>query len=199
MTTVGHTAKSADRESAFRSGFGVFAECLLTGVWMTVAALPLLTLPAALAAGAAHLRRHLADEPATWREFTADLRAAARRGWLVGLAALAALALLWVDLAAVRAGLPGGPAVAAVGVLAVLAAAVATLRAAVCWRPGSPWRALLADAGRRTLLDPAGSLLLVCGAGVVAVSAWLTPPLAAPALGIVVAAAMAAERRRTPH
>ncbi|WP_231626698.1 hypothetical protein [Streptomyces apocyni] len=193
------TVQSADQQSAFRAGFGVFAECLLTGVWVALAALPLLTLPAALAAGAAHLRRHLADEPATWREFTADLRDAARCGWLVGLAALAALGLLWVDLTVVRAGLPGGPVVAAVGVLAVLGAAVATLRAAVRWRPGSAWRPLLADAGQRTLLDPAGSLLLVCGLGVVAASAWLALPLAGPALGIVVAAALAVEWRHAPH
>ncbi|MFI9583284.1 hypothetical protein ACIHCQ_15845 [Streptomyces sp. NPDC052236] len=183
----------------FLERFGVFAECLLTGVWIAVAALPLVTLPAAVAAGAAHLRRHLAQEPSGRREFTADLRAAVRRGWLVGLAGWAALALLWGDLTVVRAGLPGGRFVGAVGVLAFLGLVVAGLRAAVRWRPGSSWRELLPAAVRRTVRDPAGSLALVCGIAVVAASAWFAAPLAAPALGVVVAAALAVERRYDEH
>ena len=57
-----------------RERFALFAECLLTGVWIALAALPLVTYPAALAAGARHLRRHLAHERGGWREFTADFR-----------------------------------------------------------------------------------------------------------------------------
>lgn len=179
----------------FRHRFSVFAECLLTGVWITLASLPLLTLPAALAAGAAHLRRWTGHEAGGWREFTADLRDAARRGWLVGLALLAALALLRVDLAIVRAGLPGGRAVGAIGVLAALALAVTVLRACTAWRPGASWRTLLTSAARRTLRDPAGSLLVICGLAVIAASARLATPLAAPALGMLVAATLAAESR----
>ncbi|MFC7303742.1 hypothetical protein ACFQVC_05880 [Streptomyces monticola] len=184
----------------FGERFGVFAECLLTGVWIALAALPLVTLPAALAAGAGHLRRDLAHERGGWRQFTSDLRAAARRGWLVGLGSLGALAVLWVDLTVIRAGvLPGGPFVGAVGVLATLGALVAVVRAAVCWRPGGSWRALLASAGRRTVRDPAGSLVVICGFAVVAASAWFSVPLAAPALGMVTAAALAVERRQPQH
>ncbi|MGW7084377.1 hypothetical protein ACWGH2_12870 [Streptomyces sp. NPDC054871] len=175
--------------------FGTFAECLLTGVWIAVAALPLLTLPAAFAAGARHLDRHLSHEPGGWREFAADLRSAIRHGWLVGLAGWVALALVLADLAFVRAGLPGGPLVGAVGVLALFALVVAGLRAAVNWRPGASWRALLRGAAPRTLRDPAGSLVIVCGFAVVAASAWFALPLAAPALGMVAAAALAVERR----
>ncbi|MFG3497410.1 hypothetical protein [Streptomyces sp. NPDC047928] len=190
------TAPARRGESAGLARFGVFAECLLTGVWIAVAALPLVTLPAAVAAGAAHLRRHLAHEPCGVREFAADVRDAARRGWLVGAAGWAALALVWADLAVVRAGgLPGGRLVGAVGVLALLGLVVAGLRAAVAWRPGASWRVLLGAAARRTVRDPAGSLLLVCGFGVVAASAWLAPPLAAPVLGVVTAAALAVESR----
>lgn len=36
--------------------FALFSECLLTGVWIAVAALPLVTFPAAFAAGTRHLR-----------------------------------------------------------------------------------------------------------------------------------------------
>ncbi|NEC52658.1 hypothetical protein G3I18_29515, partial [Actinospica acidiphila] len=78
--------------------FALFAECLLTGVWIALAALPLVTYPAALAAGTRHLRRHLAHEPGGWREFAADFRSAVRGGWLVGLAGWAAVAVVWTDL-----------------------------------------------------------------------------------------------------
>ncbi|MFD7319480.1 hypothetical protein ACFV9D_00060 [Streptomyces sp. NPDC059875] len=175
--------------------FGVFAECLLVGVWIAVASVPVVTLPAALAAGAAHLRRWTGEEEGGWREFVADFRRAVRRGWAVGVGGLAALALLRADIAIVRAGLPGGPFVGAVGVLAMLALVVTCLRACTAWRPGSSWRALLSAAGRRTVRDPAGSLLIVCGFAVIAASAWFAAPLAAPALGMVVAATLAVERR----
>ncbi|WP_137991762.1 hypothetical protein [Streptomyces vilmorinianum] len=178
-----------------RARFGVFAECLLVGVWIAVASVPVVTLPAALAAGAAHLRRWTGEVEGGWREFAADLRSAARRGWLVGLAGLAALALLWTDLAIVRAGLPGGRFAGTVGVLAALALTVTVLRACTAWCPGASWRVLLKAAARRTLGDPAGSLLVVCGLAVIAVSAWFAAPLAAPALGMLVAATLAAERR----
>lgn len=188
--------KSRDSgRSVFTDRFGAFAECLLTGVWIALAALPLVTLPAAFAAGSRHLSRHLAHETSGWREFTADLRAAVRRGWLVGLAGWAALALLLADIAFVRAGLPGGAFVGAVGVVAFFVLVVAGLRAAARWSPGSSWRALLTGAVRRTLRDPAGSLVIVCGFAVVAASAWFALPLAAPALGMVAAAALAVERR----
>ncbi|MFF8609823.1 hypothetical protein ACF06X_28295 [Streptomyces sp. NPDC015346] len=175
--------------------FGVFAECLLVGIWITLASLPLVTLPAALAAGAAHLRRWTGDEEGGLRAFTADLRSAARRGWLVGVAVWAALALVWLDLAIVRAGLPGGRTVGALGVLAAIGLVVTVLRACAAWRPGSSWRSLLAAAARRTVRDPAGSLLVVCGFAVIAASAWFAVPLAAPALGVAMAATLAVERR----
>ncbi|MFP3989869.1 hypothetical protein U9R90_20835 [Streptomyces sp. E11-3] len=202
------------RESAFMERFGTFAECLLTGVWIAVAALPLVTAPAAFAAGARHLRRHLGhlddlgqpghpghlgQESTGWRQFTADLRAALRTGWAVGLAAWAALGLLWLDLAAVRAGLPGGAFVGAVGIGALLGLVVAVLRAAARWMPGDSWRALLAVAARHTVLDPAGSFLLIGGIAVVAASAWFSLPLAAPVLGALAAAAVAVEERRRSH
>ncbi|MFC7816839.1 MULTISPECIES: hypothetical protein [unclassified Streptomyces] len=183
------------RESRFGEGFALFAECLLTGVWIAVASLPLVTYPAAFAAGARHLGRRLAHERGGWREFTADFRSAARRGWLVGVAGWAALAAVWVDVQAVRSGLPGGPFVGAVGVLALIAATVAGLRAAATWHPGASWRALLARAGRRTVLDPAGSFLIVGGLAVVVCSAWFSAPLAVAVLGAVAAAAVAVEER----
>ncbi|MFD5544061.1 hypothetical protein ACFWIJ_41255, partial [Streptomyces sp. NPDC127079] len=113
--------------------FGVFAECLLTGVWIAVASLGVVTWPAAFAAGARHLRRRTGQVGGGWREFVSDFRAALPGGLLVGLAGWAVLAVAWVDVRAVRAGLPGGPPVGAVGLFAVIGLAVAGLRAAAVW------------------------------------------------------------------
>ncbi|MFE6285364.1 hypothetical protein [Streptomyces sp. NPDC057877] len=188
-------ARTGRGESFFGERFAVFAEALLTGVWITVACLGVVTYPAAFAAGARHLRRRTSHEAGGLREFVADFRAAVRRGWAVGLAGWAVAVAVWVDVLAARAGLPGGPLVGAVGILALIGVAVALLRAAAVWTPDAVWRALLADAGRRTVLDPAGSFLVVCGLGVVVLSASFVPPLAVPVLGAVAAAAVAVEER----
>ncbi|MGC0404743.1 hypothetical protein RKD27_007387 [Streptomyces sp. SAI-126] len=175
--------------------FALFAETLLTGVWIAVACLGVVTYPAAFAAGARHLRRRTSHEGGGWREFVVDFRTAVRRGWLVGVAGWVAAAAVWVDVQAARAGIPGGPLVGAVGLFALLGLAVAGLRAAAVWAPGASWRALLADAVRRTLRDPAGSFLIVAGLAVVVLSAGFVAPLAVPVLGAVAAAAVAVEER----
>ncbi|WP_369239375.1 hypothetical protein AB5J56_36750 [Streptomyces sp. R21] len=188
-------ARRAPGESVFAERFALFAECLLTGVWIAVAALGLVTYPAAFAAGARHLKRRTAHEGGGLREFVADFRAAVRGGWLAGLAGWGAALVVVVDVQAVRSGIPGGPVVGAVGVLALIGLGVAGLRAAASWEPGARWRALLADAGRRTVLDPVGSFLLIGGLAVVVCSAWFALPLAVPVLGAVAAAAVAVEER----
>ncbi|MFE5912578.1 hypothetical protein ACFQ6B_26335 [Streptomyces wedmorensis] len=190
---------SARPRGRFLARFEVFAECLLTGVWIAVAALPLVTLPAALAAGATHLRRSTGDQQAGLRFFAADLRAALRDGgWSTGLGYAAALALVGADLALVRAlPVPGGRPTAALAALAALWLTVTLLRAATAWRPGLRWRSLLGPAARRALRDPAGSLLVICGLAVTVASASLSAPLAPPALGILLASTLAAEHRLT--
>ncbi|MEU0390280.1 hypothetical protein [Streptomyces chartreusis] len=189
------TRVKARGESLLAERFAVFAECLLTGVWIAVASLGVVTYPAAFAAGARHLRRRTAHESGGWREFVADFRTAVRGGWLAGLAGWAAVAAVWVDVQAVRAGIPGGPLVGAVGVCALIGLVVAGLRAAAVWEPAARWRTLLAEAWRRTVLDPAGSFLIIGGLAVVVLSAWFAAPLAVPVLGAVAAAAVAVEER----
>ncbi|MDH6432888.1 hypothetical protein M2158_001365 [Streptomyces sp. SAI-144] len=190
-------ARVARRRASVFGGerFALFAETLLTGVWIAVACLGLVTYPAAFAAGARHLRRRTGHEGGGWREFVADFRTAVRRGWLVGVAGWVAAAAVWVDVQAARAGIPGGPLVGAVGLFALIGLAVAGLRATAVWAPGASWRALLADAVRRTLRDPAGSFLIVAGLAVVALSTGFVAPLAVPVLGAVAAAAVAVEER----
>ncbi|WP_367820097.1 hypothetical protein [Streptomyces sp. LMG1-1-1.1] len=193
---------SARTRGRFLAPFGIFAECLLAGVWIAAAGLPLVTLPAALAAGASHLRRSADGRQAGLRYFATDLRGALRGGGrAAGLAYAAALALVAADLTLVRAlPVPGGRTIGTLAVLAALWLTVTVLRAAAAWRPGLRWRALLGPAARRALRDPAGSLLVVCGLAVIAASAWFSAPLALPALGILVASAVAADHRLAgPH
>ncbi|WP_309095352.1 hypothetical protein [Streptomyces sp.] len=193
------TRVKARGESLLAERFAVFAEALLTGVWIAVASLGVVTYPAAFAAGARHLRRRTAHEGGGLREFVADFRTALRRGWLVGLVGWAAAVAVWVDVQAARAGIPGGPVVGALGVLALIGLVVAGLRASAVWEPGARWRTLLAHAGRQTVLDPAGSFLIVAGLAVVPLSAWFATPLAIPVLGAVAAAAVAVEERYRHH
>ncbi|MBD0837861.1 hypothetical protein [Streptomyces sp. TRM68416] len=185
----------ARKESVFGERFSVFAETLLTGVWIAVGCLGVVTYPAAFAAGARHLRRRIGHEGGGWREFVADFRAAVRGGWAAGLAGWAVAAAVWVDVLAARAGLPGGRFVGAVGLFALIGLTVALLRAAAVWTPDASWRALLPAAVRRTVLDPAGSFLIVGGLAVVALSGAFVTPLAVPVLGAVAAAAVAVEER----
>ncbi|MGP3635059.1 DUF624 domain-containing protein, partial [Streptomyces sp. 24-1644] len=187
VRSAGHPVRGAGRPEKL-ARFTLFAECLLTGVWITVAALPLVTLLPACAAGCAHLRRQLDGRRGGLREFAADLREAVRTGWRAALLWWVALALLAFDWQVARSGLlPGGRLLAAASVLGVLAIAVAALRVAAAWRPGVSWAPLVRTGARRTLTDPAGSLLLIGGFVALALTAWQVPPLAAPALGALAA------------
>ncbi|MEU2272670.1 hypothetical protein ABZ568_40780, partial [Streptomyces olindensis] len=98
-------APPARTESRAWGRFAVFAESLLTGVWIAVASLGVVTYPAAFAAGARHLRRSIAHEGGGLREFVADFRSALRGGWLAGLTGWVAVAAVWVDVQAARAGI----------------------------------------------------------------------------------------------
>jgi hypothetical protein len=182
-------ARARTAESVLHSRFAILTESLLTGVWMTVAALPLVTLLPAFAAGCAHLRRHLDSEPCGWTEFVSDVREATRTGLRFSLLWWAGAALLVFDWRVARTGLlPGGPLLIAVSVVGLLALAVTGLRTAAAWRPGGAWAPVRTP-------DLSGSLLLVGGFAAVAATAWQVPPLAAPAVGCLAAAAVALERR----
>lgn len=187
---------SPERQSLL-ARFSVFAECLLVGVWLVLAALPLITLLPSFAAASGHLRRYLDHEEAGRREFAADLGAAVRGGWRFSLLWWAALMVLAFDVwVATSGGLPGGPFLAVPVAAAAVVLVVVGLRTAAAWRPGDDWFRTARDAVRRTCrADRGGSLLLVGGLLVVAVAAWQLPPLVPPALGCLAACAVAVERR----
>jgi hypothetical protein len=177
----------------FGPRFALFADVLVLGLATTVAALPLLTAPAAMSTACVVLERRVHhDEPATVAHYAATLRARLRPGdLLAGAAALGGVALLLLNAAITGAGLPGAavirPALALAGVFAV----VVLLRA--CARPESltSWRRALPAAADDALRHAGGSAVLLLAVATAAACAWAFPPLALLVAGPLALAARA--------
>lgn len=178
--------------------FALFGECLTAGLLVMLAALPVVTLLPALAAGCAHIKAHVDGETTAIRAFFERVGAAYPDSWRYSVGIAAGFAVLAADAAILRAGVPGGGFVAATCVAAAAGLAVVVLRAVAAWSPGTPWRSLVRGAARRaTVEDPGGSLLLIMALGVLVVVTWQLLPLVVPMLGCVLMAAVAVERRHT--
>ncbi|GAA3758059.1 hypothetical protein HDA32_001873 [Spinactinospora alkalitolerans] len=190
-------ARPGAHRSAPGERFALFGECLLAGVLAVLAALPVVTLLPALAAGCAHLRAHIEGEGSTGiADFLARFRSALPGAPGPSLAIAGAAAVLAADVLIVRAGLPGGRPVLLACVVLAAAVAVVALRAAAAWRPGARWPDLLRLAARCSRTDAAGSALLVAALAAAAVAAWALAPLALPMAGCLVLAAVVVDRRR---
>jgi hypothetical protein len=190
-------ASTARRRQAFGEGFALFAECLLTGVWFALAALPVVTIPAALAAASRHLTAYTEGESTGWGAFWSQLRVAWRQSWRVGLAMVAAAALLGLNLLVLaQEGVPGRPGFALATFLVAGAAVTVLLRAAAAWTPGARWRILFSGALDHTRTDPSGTGILLGGVAVLVVCAWALWLLVVPMSGCLVGAAVAVRRRR---
>lgn len=178
-------------------GFALFGEALWVGVLVTLAGLPLLTLPAALAAGVRSLRRYLRAERSGLTEFWGDVRAAALGGAVVALITLAALGVLSISgFVAATSPLPGRELVLVVCGLATVGIVTTLVALASQWRPARGWRGAARVVRASMVGDVSGTALLVVAVGLTAVAAWQLPPLIVPALGcLVFAAAVVIERR----
>ncbi|GMA34803.1 YesL family protein [Demequina litorisediminis] len=82
------------------TGFALWGEVLLAGIMIALAALPILTAPAALAAGVRHLTRYLRGEASPWREFWADVRSGAVGSAGIALVTAVVAGVLVVDIQA---------------------------------------------------------------------------------------------------
>ncbi len=180
--------------------FALFGEVLWVGVLCCIAGLGIVTIPAAMAAGSAHLHRFLRAEDSSVRLFAADFLAAVRTGWLVGLGLLIAVALLLLDIVVADSRLlPGWQLIlgAGVGLLVGLLAGLAGTTAR--WPAVRSWRVATLAWLRDARADPAGVLWLVAAVVLTAMVAWQLPPLIIPGIGCLVFAALATsvrERRR---
>lgn len=187
----------ARRRQALGEGFALFSECLLTGVWFALAALPVVTIPAALAAASRHLAAHTDGEPASWGAFWSDFRVAWRTSWRVGLAMIAAALLLGLNLLVLaQEGVPGRPGFALATLIVAGLAAAVLLRAGAAWAPGARWRDLFAGAVTESRTDLSGTGILLGGVVVLVVCVWALWLLVVPMSGCLVGAAVAVRRRR---
>ena len=168
---------------------------------MAVVSIPVVTLPAALAAGVRHLRRYAKAEDSALTGFWRDVRASAVGGIGVGAASLVVAVVLALDVDLASTGvLPGGPVVAVVGWVGLAVLALALLTAAGRWTPGRGWLGALTEVPGAVREDPAGAAYLVATAAFAGVVTWQLLPLVIPALGCVALAVMAVpERPRRGH
>lgn len=190
-------ASVARNRQAFGEGFALLAECLLTGAWLVLAALPVVTLPAALAAAARHVAAYVDGESSGWGAFWADFRTAWRESWRAGLVVVGAALLLALNLLVLaQEGVPGRPGFALATFAVAGLAATVLLRAAAAWVPGMRWRSLFALSLEEARGDVSGTGILLGGVVVLAActsALWL---LVVPMSGCLVGAAVAVRRRR---
>ncbi|GHF39645.1 hypothetical protein FHX82_006702 [Amycolatopsis bartoniae] len=173
----------------------LLSEVLLIGVLVTVTSLPLLTAPAAGAAGAVLLTDLVrADRTPSVARYL-RLFGAAVRNPLAALAPLGLLVVGGLDVLAVLARVPGGrPFGWLLG--AVLATViVAGLRTVVSWAPDRSWREAAARGGELTVRDPLGSAMLAVAVVVLAVVVTQAPAFVVIAPGLLLLAAVAVPRR----
>lgn len=188
--------------------FALLGETLLTGLLVLVGSLLVVTLPAALAAGVAHLRRHLGGYDTSVRAFGRDWLTAVRELWLLGVLLVVALVVVVLNTGLTTSGaLPGSSAVRWVTWTAAACAAVILVRAAAAWSddpvpgpdtaPGTGRvRQLLSRGTTRFRDDVAGSALLVAALVMCVVLVWMLTPLVLVTGGLLSLAAAAVETRR---
>lgn len=184
------------RFPAASAAFALFGEVLMIGLLVTLVSLPVVTLPAALAAATRHLRRHLRARDSRLALFWIDVRAGLLGGIGVGVAALALTLILLLDIDLARSGmLPGGAIVEAVGWMGLGATALTLLAAASRWEPQSGWRAALRAVPGVLRGDVRGALYLLAACVFVVVATWALPPLIVAGLGCAVLAVVAVPER----
>ena len=199
LTGSGPTRDDAATEAEFpgaRSAFGLLGEVLLIGVLIALVSLPVLTLPAALAAGARHLRRFLRAEDSALEWFWRDVRASLIGGVGIGAASAVTAAVLALDIDLAASGmLPGGPVVGLIGWAGLAALVLVLFTAAGRWTPEAGWLGAVCAVPGALRSDPAGAAYLVATAGFAAVVTWQLVPLIVPALGCVALAIVAVPER----
>ncbi|WP_242545624.1 DUF624 domain-containing protein [Amycolatopsis sp. MtRt-6] len=118
--------RTLKRSTEWRTGLAGFSDCLLAGLLVALASIPVVTAAPAFAAGCRILDRSRHDVGGPlWTTFWADFRSAARGGVGFGLACLVAVALFAVDLAVVTSMPGAGVLRPALWVLAVAGVVVA--------------------------------------------------------------------------
>lgn len=205
--TEANRREEAPRAPAPRP-FELFGEMGLVGICSLVAILTVVGWVAAMAAGVAHLRRHLGGYGDTVGDYVELFGRALRGSWVIGLAGVAVGVLLWANVVWASAGaVPGGGLLVAASLLVGALGWAIVVRAAAAWSseqgaataaPLKRWWALVVAAARTCFDDPVGTLLLVVSLAMGVTLVWMFTPLFIVVPGLWVLGAVGVEfRRRT--
>ena len=207
------TSASGRQEPIPVNRFALFSEALLAGLLVLVLSIPLVTIPAAYAAGISHLERHLSGRDDSIRALWDTFRSALRGSWKLGITTAAAAVVILLNLLLAWVGqLPGREVVLPATLILAAAASVLLLRTAAAWsdfvgspeapapavpeaRGNSPWTSALAAGKSLSLRDWTGSLLLASALFGAVVFVWMLAALFVVVPGTLILASAAVKIR----
>lgn len=184
--------------------FALFSETLLAGLLVLVLSIPLVTIPAAYAAGIAHLKRHLAGRDDSVRGLWSLFKEALPGSCKLGLTTAAAAVVIVLNLLLAWVGqLPGRGVVLPATLVLAAGAAIVLLRTASAWSDGQPtgatgnnmWHQALRTGKDISLRDWTGSLLLAAALFCAVVFVWMLAALFVVVPGTLILAAAAVKLR----
>jgi hypothetical protein len=203
------TPASGHNEPIPVNRFALFSETLLAGLLVLVLSIPLVTIPAAYAAGIAHLERHLAGRDDSLRGLWGTFRSALPGSWKLGITTAGAAVVIVLNLLLATVGqLPGSAVVLPATLILAAAGAVLLLRTAAAWsgvawsdvdseEPSAPrtWPEALGTAKALSLRDWTGSLLLAAALFASVVFVWMLVALFVVVPGMLILASAAVKMR----
>ena len=205
MSILDSTTPAAGRDDRIPvNRLALFSETLLAGLLVLVLSIPLVTLPAAYAAGIAHLERHLSGRDDSLRALWGTFRTALPGSWKLGITTAAAAVVIVLNLLLTMVGqLPGQAVVLPATLVLAAAGAVLLLRSAAAWSDfagASPnaknaWRSALGSAQSLSLRDWTGSLLLAAALFAAVVFVWMLAALFVVVPGTLILASAAVKMR----
>lgn len=198
------TTSAAGHQPIPVNRFALFSETVLAGVLVLVLSIPLVTIPAAYAAGTAHLERHLNGRDDSVRGLWGLFRAALPGSWKLGMTTAAAAVVIVLNLLLAWVGqLPGSGVVLPATLLLAAGAAILLLRTASAWSGvrasaatgTDAWREALQTGKDISLRDWTGSLLLAAALFCAVVFVWMLAALFVVVPGTLILAAAAVKLR----
>ena len=213
MSTMNATGTSSGKPGIPVNRFALFAETILAGVIVLLLSVPLVTAPAAYAAGVAHLERHLGGRDDSLRSLWGNFRRALPGSWKMGITtAVAAVVIVLNLLLALVGQLPGRAVILPATLILAAAGAVLFLRIAANWSGGvnwsgdadqqpadvpgpERWALAYSQAKADGLRDWTGSLLLLAAVFMTVVFVWMLQALFVIVPGTLVLAAAAIKIR----
>ncbi|MGX5717441.1 Poxvirus protein I5 [Arthrobacter sp. MAHUQ-56] len=204
MSVMDSTTPTPGHEPVPVNRFALFSETLLAGVLVLVLSIPLVTIPAAYAAGTAHLERHLAGRDDSVRGLWNLFKAALPGSWKLGITTAAAAVVIVLNLLLAWVGqLPGSQVVLPATLVLATAGAIVLLRTAAAWSDAAgsgsgtkdTWRAALESGKSTSLRDWTDSLLLAAALFCAVVFVWMLAALFVVVPGTLILAAAAVKIR----